>query len=144
LFKGRDGCRTPMPWDGAAANLGFSSGTPWLPPGPAHAALSVAAQERDPDSTLAFAKDLLARRRASRALKAGTQKLLQAPLPLIAFVREDGDEKLLCVFNLGQETLRFDDALLSRAEPLDWGCGWTHFSPAGLSMGPLAAWFGRL
>ncbi|HJR57138.1 MAG TPA: alpha-amylase family glycosyl hydrolase [Rhizomicrobium sp.] len=144
LFKGRDGCRTPMPWDGAAPNLGFSSGTPWLPLGPAHAALGVAAQEGDPDSTLAFAKRLLARRRASRALKAGTQTLLQAPLPLIALVREAGDERLLCVFNLGQETLRFDDALLSRAEPLDWGCGWTHLSPAGLTLGPLAAWFARI
>ena len=48
LFKGRDGCRTPMPWDAAKPNLGFSSGTPWLPPGPDHAALAVAAQERDP------------------------------------------------------------------------------------------------
>jgi alpha-glucosidase len=124
--------------------LGFSNGAPWLPLGPAHAALSVRVQEGDPDSTLAFAKALLARRRSSRALRLGTQKLLPSPLPLIAFVREQGDEKLLCVFNLGQETLRFDDPLLSRAEPLDWGCGWSHFSPNGLSLGPLSAWFARL
>ena len=29
-FKGRDGCRTPMPWD-ASERGGFSSGKPWLP-----------------------------------------------------------------------------------------------------------------
>ena len=30
-FKGRDGCRTPMVWEAAAPNAGFSSGKPWLP-----------------------------------------------------------------------------------------------------------------
>ena len=59
LFKGRDGCRTPMPWDGRLPNLGFTTGTPWLPLGPAHAALAVAAQERDPESVLAFARPML-------------------------------------------------------------------------------------
>ena len=29
-FKGRDGCRTPMPWDSNERG-GFSSGEPWLP-----------------------------------------------------------------------------------------------------------------
>ena len=28
----RDGARTPMPWSADAPNLGFSTGTPWLPP----------------------------------------------------------------------------------------------------------------
>ena len=144
LFKGRDGCRTPMPWNGQAPNLGFTSGTPWLPAGPAHGVLSVAAQERDPDSPLAFARAFLARRRDSAALRTGEQRLLDAPLPLIAFTRESGGERLLCVFNLGQECLRFDHALLARAEPLDWGCGWAHLSPAGLNLGPSAAWFARV
>ncbi len=50
----------------------------------------------------------------------------------------------MCVFNLGQETLRFDDALLATARTAGLGLrGWTHFSPAGLNLGPLAAWFGR-
>lgn len=29
-FKGRDGCRTPMPWRDTPDG-GFSTGTPWLP-----------------------------------------------------------------------------------------------------------------
>ena len=29
--KGRDGCRTPMVWDAAEPNAGFSTGRPWLP-----------------------------------------------------------------------------------------------------------------
>ncbi|MEQ1399719.1 alpha-glucosidase, partial [Salmonella enterica] len=35
----RDGARTPMPWIGAAPDLGFGSETPWLPFGGDHNAL---------------------------------------------------------------------------------------------------------
>ena len=45
-FKGRDGCRTPMPWD-ASERAGFSNVAPWLPVPHQHLHLSVAAQERD-------------------------------------------------------------------------------------------------
>jgi alpha-glucosidase len=145
LFKGRDGCRTPMPWDGAAPHLGFTTGTPWLPTAPAHAALGVAAQETDPASVLAYARLLLAARRGSAALKLGTLSLVEAPLPVIAFLREADGETLICVFNLGHEPARFSCPPLSRAEPLDdWGCGRATFSPAGLKLGPLSAWFGKL
>src|SRR5688572_17435904 len=50
-FKGRDGCRTPMPWDSNNRG-GFSSGVPWLPVPRQHLELSVAAQERDASSAL--------------------------------------------------------------------------------------------
>ena len=30
-FKGRDGCRTPMPWEADRPNAGFSTAKPWLP-----------------------------------------------------------------------------------------------------------------
>jgi alpha-glucosidase len=144
LFKGRDGCRTPMPWDGGKPNLGFTRGQPWLPLGPAHAALSVAAQEHDPDSNLAYARTLLSHRRASPALRLGRQTLLDATLPLIAFTRETENEKLLCVFNLGPETLRFAHPVLAKAEPLNWGCGHAAFAPNGLTLGPSSAWFGSV
>src|SRR6185503_21253765 len=41
IAKGRDGCRTPMPWNADAPNLGFTTGMPWLPLGAAHEALAV-------------------------------------------------------------------------------------------------------
>jgi alpha-glucosidase len=47
-FKGRDGCRTPMPWTGEAPNAGFTSGKPWLPVAEPHLALNVEAQDKDP------------------------------------------------------------------------------------------------
>jgi alpha-glucosidase len=144
MFKGRDGCRTPMPWDGTKPNLGFTTGTPWLPPGEGHAALGVAAQEADRRSPLHYARALLAARRATPALREGMLTLLDAPPPLIAFRRESGEEKLLCVFNLGRTGMGFSDPALAHAEPLAWGCGEAAISGMGLTLGPLSAWFGRL
>ena len=45
-YKGRDGCRTPMPWDEGEAPNGFTTGKPWLPVKPPQSALNVAAPER--------------------------------------------------------------------------------------------------
>jgi alpha-glucosidase len=142
LFKGRDGCRTPMPWEADEPNLGFTSGKPWLPLGAAHASLSVSAQEESLDTNLNYARLLLAARSTS-VLRLGSQILLDAPLPLIAFTRADENETILCVFNLGREPICFSHPLLARAAaPLDWwGCGEATFVSDGLLLGPCAAWF---
>ncbi|WP_122816312.1 glycoside hydrolase family 13 protein [Nocardioides pantholopis] len=62
---GRDGCRVPLPWDGDAAPYGFGPGTgqPWLPQPAGWGPRSVAAQQADPGSTLAFYRAALAARR---------------------------------------------------------------------------------
>jgi alpha-glucosidase len=140
LFKGRDGCRTPMPWDAAAPHLGFTSGTPWLPPGEEHAALAVSAQEGDPDSALAFTRKLLSARNAHPALRTGTLTLL--PGEVLAFVRETADEKIVCVFNLGDDGMRFD--LPGPATALDLGTGEARLVSAALALGPGGAWFGKI
>ena len=64
---GRDGARTPMPWD-ASPNAGFtgSEAEPWLPIGE-HATTNVASQAEDPDSVLALCRRLIALRRRSDA-----------------------------------------------------------------------------
>jgi alpha-glucosidase len=100
IAKGRDGCRTPMPWSPHVPNLGFTTGTPWLPLGPAHTPLAVSTQARDPNSTLNFAREFLARRKKSLALKHGDIAWIEAPAPLAAFTRTSGDERVLCVFNM--------------------------------------------
>jgi len=141
LFKGRDGCRTPMPWDGARPNLGFTSGTPWLPLGAAHAPLSVAAQECDPNSPLQFARAMLKARKAHPALRSGTLSLLDAPPPLLAFIREGEGERILCVFNFGDEKQSLEYAA---GTALEFGSGETARDGDKLTFGPLAAWFERV
>ncbi len=63
---GRDGCRVPLPWDGDAAPYSFGpgSGQPWIPQPDDWAGLTVAAQEADEASTLAFYRRALAARRS--------------------------------------------------------------------------------
>ena len=101
-FKGRDGCRTPMPW--TAEPDGFSTGEPWLPLSPAHLPLAVSEQAGDPASTLSFARAFLRLRRATPALRSGLARFLDAPEPVLAFRREPD---VLVVLNLGVEPARW-------------------------------------
>jgi alpha-glucosidase len=105
--KGRDGCRTPMAWDAAAPNAGFSDGTPWLPVKPPQAARNVAAQEDDPDSVLNHYRAVLAFRRSRAELLAGRTRFLDAGEPVLAFHRGLEKTALTCVYNLspGEVTL---------------------------------------
>jgi alpha-glucosidase len=62
---GRDGSRVPLPWRGTRPPYGFSpAGTKtWLPMPDDWAALTVAAQRKDPTSTWSFYRDALRARR---------------------------------------------------------------------------------
>lgn len=111
-FKGRDGCRTPMPWETEAANGGFSEVTPWLPVPEAHRKLAVSAQQAHPGSTLDKTRRFLKWRKSQPALQKGSIRFIDAPEGLLAFLREHDGETILCVFNLGDETLRFKPAVL--------------------------------
>ena len=62
-FKGRDGCRTPMPWNANEKNLGFSSSTPWLPSNSEYVLNSVNEQIEDKNSMLNFTKKLIRKRK---------------------------------------------------------------------------------
>ena len=101
-FKGRDGCRTPMPWnDGAHA--GFSAVAPWLPVPSAHRQRAVSCQEASADSPLNVFRRFLRWRRQQPALRWGEIQLIDLPEPLLAFVRRSGDDALFVAFNLGAD-----------------------------------------
>ncbi len=138
LFKGRDGCRTPMPWDASRPQLGFTSGTPWLPLGPAHAALAVSAQEADPHSPLNYVRALLQARKKHRALTQGDLTLLEAPPALIAFRRGE----MFCVFNLSETAKSWRSPDLEGATTLELGSGTADLRADVLTLGPSSAWFG--
>ncbi|SFT95969.1 alpha-glucosidase family protein [Mesorhizobium sp. YR577] len=101
-FKGRDGCRTPMVWESAATNAGFSSGKPWLPVPESHRERAVDVQERAASSVLAHYRAVLAFRREHPTLASGSIEFLDAEGDVLAFLREAGNEKLLCVFNFAE------------------------------------------
>ncbi len=101
-FKGRDGCRTPIPWRKAERG-GFSSATPWLPLPPEQVALAVEVQERDPASALQAFRRLMRWRRQHPALLWGDIEFLLASDAVLAFTRSSGDERLLVAFNLSPQ-----------------------------------------
>ncbi|SEP86649.1 alpha-glucosidase [Devosia sp. YR412] len=101
--KGRDGCRTPMPWDQGEAPNGFTTGTPWLPVKPAQSALNVAGQNVDENSTLAFYRQALAWRKQHPALLDGDIAFHKLDEPVLAYTRSQGNDALLCVFNLSAD-----------------------------------------
>jgi alpha-glucosidase len=106
-FKGRDGCRTPMPWKNAARG-DFSSGTPWLPLPAEHLALAVESQELAAGSTLNAFRQLLRWRRQQPALQWGTIDFLLATDTVLAFTRQLGNERLLAGFNLSAQAATAD------------------------------------
>jgi len=106
-FKGRDGCRTPMPWDDSD-HAGFSDVEPWLPVVAEHRALSVARQQADPQSPLNRFKSWQSWRSRQPALIRGNIRLIDTPEPVLAFVREHPEQKLLAVFNLGEHKARLE------------------------------------
>jgi alpha-glucosidase len=97
-FKGRDGCRTPMPWSDAPHG-DFSSAAPWLPIPAAHRARSVARQEREADSPLQRFRSFLRWRRAQPALVQGSIELLDRSGPVLALKRRLGEQSICAWFN---------------------------------------------
>lgn len=97
-YKGRDGCRTPMPWD-TSQHAGFSTSPPWLPVDPRHVEVSVYSQQSSPDSLLSNTRRLLAWRKTVPALVDGSFQLIDTPEAL-CWIRESSEQRVLVAFNL--------------------------------------------
>ena len=106
-FKGRDGCRTPMPWN-VEPQAGFTTGEPWLPIPATHRAQAVSRQELAPASTLNATRAFLRWRKTLPALQWGSIEFLDAPEPVLAFTRHHPDQSLLVVFNLSASEVQWE------------------------------------
>jgi alpha-glucosidase len=108
LTLSRDGARTPMPWQGAKANCGFSTAKPWLPIGADHAVLAVDVQENDPQSMLSHTRRLIAFRNAHDALLSGQMTLIEAAGDLLVFERTSDTQQLMVACNFGAMPLTWE------------------------------------
>jgi len=105
----RNGVRTPMQWS-PDRNAGFSRADPqrlYLPPIMdavyGYPSTNVEAQSRDPSSLLSWTKRMLAVRKASQAFGRGTRKFLKpGNRKVLAYLREFGEDTILCVANLSR------------------------------------------
>ncbi|MDI7922287.1 beta-galactosidase BglA [Ferirhizobium litorale] len=101
-FKGRDGCRTPMVWEENAPQAGFSTaGTTWLPIPQDHRTRAVDTQAGRDGSVMEHYRRFLAFRRLHPAFAKGGIAFEPAQGNVLVFTREHGNERLLCMFNMG-------------------------------------------
>ena len=124
----RDGVRTPMQWN-ADRNAGFSVADPqtlYLPlildPVYGYQALNVDAQMRSPSSLLNWTRKMLGVRRQHPVFGMGSYEELGASNPtVLAFVREFGDDRVLCVNNLSRfpQPVELDLARFEGCTPME-------------------------
>jgi len=99
-FKGRDGCRTPMPWVSDNQNGGFSDAKPWLPMAVEHLQRAVNTQQNDDASTLAFYRNMIRFRQSFPALVKGSFEFVTHAEGIVSFIREHEGQSVFCAFNL--------------------------------------------
>lgn len=107
-FKGRDGCRTPIPWDTEEKNLGFTKGSPWLPLAAEHKNHAVNLQDHTEDSVLNAYRHFMKWRKNQPALLHGSIEFLESPNGTLALKRTYNDETLWATFNLSNIVQEID------------------------------------
>ncbi|HZM33680.1 MAG TPA: maltose alpha-D-glucosyltransferase [Burkholderiales bacterium] len=135
----RNGVRTPMQWT-PDRNAGFSRADPqrlYLPPimDPIYGyeAVNVEAQSRDPASLLNWMKRMLATRKTSQAFGRGKLSFLHpGNRKILAYLREFGEEAILCVANLSRtaQPVELDLKRFKGRVPVEM-LGRTSFPPVG-------------
>ncbi|MEL7030711.1 MAG: alpha-amylase family glycosyl hydrolase [Pseudomonadota bacterium] len=115
---GRDGARTPMPWEAGAPHAGFSSAEPWLPVDPEQAKLAVDQQQGN-DSMLRFTTEALSKRKQFSALQLGGMRFEASGRDSVLILqRQRDDEAILAVFNFGDTSFEIPEAIVSTGDLL--------------------------
>ena len=143
-FKGRDGCRTPMPWDNADLHhAGFSDTKPWLPVDEQHKQQSVKQQTHDHGSILNAYREFMAWRKTKTVLLEGDIEFINTHEPVLAFYRTFENEKMLCVFNLSSAdaSLSLPTEVLTEFSELSHHKG--HVTNDELLLAPFACYYAK-
>lgn len=101
---GRDGCRSPLPWESSPGH-GWAGAEPWLPWSPEPETRNVAVLRARESSILHLYRRLLAARRASPALSVGAWRAVEAPAGVLAYEREEGDDRRVVLVNFTAEAI---------------------------------------
>ncbi|MEP0355483.1 alpha-glucosidase [Paraglaciecola sp.] len=118
-FKGRDGCRTPMPWSKNILNAGFSENPkPWLPVDSSHREYAVEIQEHQPNSVLTAYKTFLHWRKEQFALRFGNIDFKESDNQKLIFTRAYQEQTIMVIVNFSDEmlTMKVSDAHINLLE----------------------------
>ncbi|MDO4233333.1 MAG: alpha-glucosidase family protein, partial [Lautropia sp.] len=142
---GRDGCRTPFPWEKQPAQAGFSTADKsWLPVPAEHRALAADQQEKNKGSMLNYYRQLLAWRKQHPALIKGDLKLLPKHEQVLAYERKFEGDTLLCVFNFSGKKASFELPRAWKNGVIDTGSGVSGADINRLGRVVLAPWGGAI
>jgi maltose alpha-D-glucosyltransferase/alpha-amylase len=145
----RNGVRTPMQWN-ADRNAGFSRATPAklyspviMDPVWGYEAVNVEAQQGDSSSLLSWVRNMIALRKLFPVFGRGTLEFLNpANRKVLAYLRRDDEQQVLCVANLSRFAQPVDLELpgLDGMIPVEM-LGYVDFPPIGkqpyrLTLGP--------
>ncbi|MBG9752218.1 oligo-1,6-glucosidase [Bacillus thuringiensis] len=107
-IKGRDNARTPMQWDDQN-HAGFTTGEPWITVNPNYKEINVKQAIQDEGSIFYYYKKLIELRKNNEIVVYGSYDLILENNPSIfAYVRTDGDEKLLVIANFTADESVFE------------------------------------
>src|SRR3954469_14635406 len=114
--RGRAGCRVPLPWDGDRPPFGFSADgvAPWLPQPAGWPALTVAAQDTDPASTLSLYRAALRLRRSLPGLRSSPLMWRPSADDVLDFER---GPSFRCVVNLSDTPVPLAGRVLLASGP---------------------------
>jgi len=151
----RNGVRTPMQWS-VDRNAGFSRANPSklyspviLDPVYGYEAINVEAQQNDPSSMLSWMRNMIALRKLFKVFGRGSIHFLDpANRKVLAYVRRNDSERILCVANLSRfaQPVELDLTSLAGMTPIEM-LGYTEFpaigrTPYPLTLGPYGFyWF---
>ncbi len=105
--KSRDNSRTPVQWSDEE-NAGFTSGTPWIQPAANYKEINAEKAMADEDSIFYHYQKLIQLRKEYDIVTDGNYELILANHDAIfAYIRDNGDEKLLVVNNFYSKEVEF-------------------------------------
>ena len=115
----RDHARTPMQWNGGP-NAGFSNGKDtWIKVNPRFLErTNVEKEEADETSILSFYRRLIKERENRGALHDGKFIPIRTKGPIIAFIRENENEKYLTLINLSKKKAKIPESACMGASDL--------------------------
>lgn len=102
-FKGRDGCRTPIPWENKPLGGFTKSNVPWLPLSDTQLPLAVAEQEANRHSVLHAYRDFLHVRRSHPELVHGSIHFLYDDDSTLVYIRSYNNRQLYIALNTSEQ-----------------------------------------
>lgn len=138
VYRGRDGCRTPMAWEDSAHG-GFSTHTPWLPLHEDAHTRNVAVQRAQAGSLWRTWQTLLTIRREHAALQTSVVELPMSPRQdVLTWLRPTGQGGLRMVANLGRRARRLRLPVGESVVGRVWSRGAVGVASGGVDLAPLS------